>query len=369
MASRYPPPQNTPSAYTLDTVEPSNHVAPAHQTTRPDASRGLGGRRPRTPWMSKGFGGYFRTHWIDYVALAIIGVISIVLYILPPAKPDRLFPVTQPDGNVAWIGIGYPLQTEIVPLWMSAVLSFIFSFIAFAVAQFWVRSVEDFHAAVLGTLYALVASSFFQVVNKWLIGGFRPHFLDVCQPDMSKVAAMGQGFKGLYVDRSVCTNPDTHRINDAMESFPSGHSNAAWASLLFLFFYLNAKVKLFSNRSPSFWKLILVILPLLFATLISLSRLLDHTHHWYDILSGAIIGALMAVFAYRMMYASIWDPRHNHVPLRKHEGYDYRVYRGWQRWDVDPRRVGTGYEADAAADGYGGYKGGGMERRMEEGEV
>lgn len=43
-------------------------------------------------------------------------------------------------------------------------------------------------------------------------------------------------------------------------------------------------------------------------------HLLD-SHHWYDVLAGATIGALGAFAAFRMSYASIWDYRFNHIPL------------------------------------------------------
>lgn len=60
------------------------------------------------------------------------------------------------------------------------------------------------------------------------------------------MAAAGKGFAGIMVDRSVCTG-DEKEINDALESFPSGHSTAAWAGFLFLSWYLNAKLKIFAN--------------------------------------------------------------------------------------------------------------------------
>lgn len=44
------------------------------------------------------------------------------------------------------------------------------------------------------------------------------------------------------------------------------------------------------------------------------SFLLD-SHHWYDVLAGAVIGATGAFASYRMSYASIWDYRFNHIPL------------------------------------------------------
>lgn len=43
-------------------------------------------------------------------------------------------------------------------------------------------------------------------------------------------------------DRTICTG-DPDEIDDSLESFPSGHSAAAFAGFLFLYLYLNAKLK------------------------------------------------------------------------------------------------------------------------------
>lgn len=72
-----------------------------------------------------------------------------------------------------------------------------------------------------------------------------------------------------------------HLPNTLFQSFPSGHSNAAFAGLLFLALYLNAKLKLWgvSRGHGAFWKIILVFAPIWGATVLSLTRLIDHQHH------------------------------------------------------------------------------------------
>lgn len=52
------------------------------------------------------------------------------------------------------------------------------------------------------------------MICKILIGGLRPNFLSVCQPDLS--LAQGQGFGGLYYDKSVCTG-EKSLILDSLE--------------------------------------------------------------------------------------------------------------------------------------------------------
>lgn len=69
------------------------------------------------------------------------------------------------------------------------------------------------------------------------------------------------------------------------------------------------------------WKLVLVYAPVLGATLIGGSLTIDGSHHWYDVVAGALLGTLMAFSSYRMVYVSIWDWRANHIPLLRRNPY------------------------------------------------
>ena len=104
---------------------------------------------------------------------------------------------------------------------------------------------------------------------------------------------------------------------------PSGHTTAAFAGFVYLYLYLNAKLKVFSNYHPALWKLIAIYAPILGACLIGGALSIDEFHNWYDILAGAIIGTVFAFSAYRMMYASIWDFRFNHIPLTRNQPFTY----------------------------------------------
>jgi membrane-associated phospholipid phosphatase len=60
------------------------------------------------------------------------------------------------------------------------------------------------------------------------------------------------------------------------------------------------------------------MLPMLFASILALSKVVDYWHHWYDVLAGAIIGTVFGVLSYRAVYWSVWDWRY--APL-----YPYTV--------------------------------------------
>jgi diacylglycerol diphosphate phosphatase/phosphatidate phosphatase len=249
------------------------------------------------------------------------------------------------NGNIVYPEFAYPLRKEIVPIWAAALLAALVPIFIILIMQIRIRSLWDVNNAILGLLYSLITAAVFQVMLKCLIGGLRPHFLAVCDPDVLPFGQQaGTGWTQIMYNRSICRG-DKHKIDDSLESFPSGHSTAAFAGFVFLFLYLNAKLKVFANYHPSYWKLIAVYTPVLGATLIAGALTIDEFHNWYDVVAGAIIGTAMAVSAYRMVYASVWDFRFNHVPVARNVAFGYGVaqkdYEGF-REAVATRKSGWG---------------------------
>lgn len=281
-------------------------------------------RQPLVLSMNKRppFGQWLKVTLLDILTMVAMGAIGLGVYEAHPA-PSRSFPIYFQDGEIVYPQFAYPLRKEIVPIWAAALLGALVPIAVFLICQIRVRSFWDVNNAVLGLLYSLINAAVFQVFLKWLIGGLRPHFLTVCAPDISRFAQpTGNGFESIMYDRTVCTG-DQDEIDDSLESFPSGHSTAAFAGFVFLYLYLNAKLKVWSNYHPAFWKLIATYAPILGATLIAGALTIDEYHNWYDCLAGAIIGTVMAISSYRMVYASVWDFRFNHIPLNRSVPFAY----------------------------------------------
>ena len=100
------------------------------------------------------------------------------------------------------------------------------------------------------------------------------------------------------------------------------------------------------------WKLLAVYAPVLGAFLITGALTIDEFHNWYDCLAGAVIGSVMAISAYRMVYASVWDFRFNHIPLTRHTPFSFgagQAGAGGFETAVFTRKAGWGYE-----EAYGG---------------
>ncbi|KAI0508941.1 phosphatidic acid phosphatase type 2/haloperoxidase [Xylaria bambusicola] len=311
------------------------------------------------------FGQWLKVTWLDILTFVIMGVIGLGIYEAPPA-PTRSFAVTFPsDGEVVYPEFAYPLRKEIIPIWLAAFLAAIVPILGILIMQIRVRSFWDVNNGIIGLLYSLIGAAVFQVFIKFLIGGLRPHFLDACKPDIS-LARNGPGVEGspynaagfnqLYYTREICTG-DPKEINDSLESFPSGHSTAAFAGFVYLYLYLNAKLKVFSNYHAAMWKMIMIYIPILGAVLIAGALTIDEYHNWYDVVAGAIIGTVMAFSSYRMCYAAIWDWRFNHVPLNRSQACRY-THDGELMDAMWTRKAGWGTGSSSYGDKYNGYDNG-----------
>ncbi|GJM89653.1 hypothetical protein PR202_ga05861 [Eleusine coracana subsp. coracana] len=75
----------------------------------------------------------------------------------------------------------------------------------------------------------------------------------------------------------------------------------SFAGLGFLSWYLAGKIKAF-DRGGHIAKLCIVILPLLLAAMVAVSRVDDYWHHWQDVFAGGILGLVVASFCYLQFF-------------------------------------------------------------------
>ncbi|KAJ2894452.1 PAP2 superfamily protein [Zalerion maritima] len=305
---------------------------PEHQ----DPPSGKGNKKKLIVGVVKDF---VKDAWVDILTMGALSAAALGIYQAPLAAV-RTFPVTfDQSGDIVYPEFAYPYRGWIIPAWLSGVLSAGVPGLIIVLVQFRIKSFRDGANAIIGLFYSLILSCLFQVVMKMLVGGFRPYFLDVCKPDVSDEYVQahnasglsGVGFHQSYFSSEICTTEDKATLKTAMTSFPSGHSTAAWAGFVYLFLYLNAKLKVFADYRPRAWKVPVIFAPLLGSTLISCSLTIDQAHNWYDVLVGAVIGTVFAVACYRMVFAAIWDWRFNHVPLQTEENFLYSTGNEMQR--------------------------------------
>uniref|UniRef100_A0A0E0MR46 Phosphatidic acid phosphatase type 2/haloperoxidase domain-containing protein n=1 Tax=Oryza rufipogon TaxID=4529 RepID=A0A0E0MR46_ORYRU len=132
-----------------------------------------------------------------------------------------------------------------------------------------------------GVLYSVLITAVVTTVVKNAVGRPRPDFFWRCFPDG----------KQLYdqVTGDVICHGEKSFLKDGRKSFPSGHTSWSFAGLGFLSLYLSGKIKVF-DRQGHVAKLCIMILPLLIASLVGISRIDDYRHHWEDVFAGGLLG-------------------------------------------------------------------------------
>ncbi|KAI1820663.1 PAP2 superfamily-domain-containing protein [Xylaria intraflava] len=313
--------------------------------TIPARSSAISATVPREPYSVEKrptFGQWIKITWLDILTIFIVGAWAFPVYYLARPLGIRVFPLDvgmngndspsisdSTSSSVIPPNLAYPARPQMVGNWLIALIAIAFPTVVILLMQARVQNFWDLNNGLLGFCYALLTSSAFQATVKAFVGGLRPNFYDVCQPDSAhamnggnKTGLNGIGFRGDMWTKDVCTTASDDRLRDAMQSFPSGHSTTITAAMVYLCLYLNAKLKVFANYHTPLWKLIALALPMLGAVLLCGTLIIDNTHNWYDIAGGATIGTLVAFASFRMVYASVFDWRFNHIPLNRNAPFD-----------------------------------------------
>ncbi|XP_053557257.1 phospholipid phosphatase 1 isoform X3 [Bombina bombina] len=146
--------------------------------------------------------------------------------------------------------------------------------------------VSTIYKAIGTFIFGAAVSQSLTDIAKYTIGRLRPHFIDVCKPNWSQInCSLG------YIENFVCEG-DAVKTNEARVSFYSGHSSFSMYCMLFLALYLQSRMK------GDWARLIRPTLQFAFVAVsvyVGLSRVSDYKHHWSDVLTGLIQGAIVAV--------------------------------------------------------------------------
>ncbi|KAH8364200.1 hypothetical protein KR084_003517 [Drosophila pseudotakahashii] len=138
-------------------------------------------------------------------------------------------------------------------------------------------------------------------VGKYTIGRLRPHFLAVCQPQLSDGTICSDPSNlHRYVENYECAG-DGFTVEDVRQSrlsFPSGHSSMAFYAMVYVALYLQRKITWRGSKlGRHFVQFALVMV----AWYTALSRVMDHWHHWSDVLSGSLLGVAGALITARFI--------------------------------------------------------------------
>ncbi|KAL6507517.1 putative lipid phosphate phosphatase 3, chloroplastic [Orobanche gracilis] len=235
-----------------------------------------------------------RTHMHDWLILVLLGCIIVVLNVIHPFY--RFV------GKDMMSDLKYPLKSNTVPIWFVPIYSVLLPIVVFLLFYLRRRDVYDLHHAILGimTQYLLFLKILYSVLItvvltdaiKDAVGRPRPDFFWRCFPDGKDVYDQWG---------NVVCHGDLYVIREGHKSFPSGHTSWSFAGLGFLSLYLSGKIKVFDRKGHAA-KLCVVLLPLLVAALVAISRVDDYRHHWQDVFAGGLLGLGMAAVCYLQFF-------------------------------------------------------------------
>ncbi|XP_070779212.1 phosphatidic acid phosphatase type 2D [Enoplosus armatus] len=122
---------------------------------------------------------------------------------------------------------------------------------------------------------------------KLSVGRLRPNFMSVCNVTYASINCT----PGSYVPEVVCRQDNQKMVEEARKSFFSGHASFAMYTMLYLAFYLQARL---SWRGARLLRPLIQFLLVMIAIYTGLSRISDYRHHPTDVLTGFIQGGLTA---------------------------------------------------------------------------
>lgn len=101
----------------------------------------------------------------------------------------------------------------------------------------WLYSVYN---NVLWFLFGAASSQLTTDIGKYTIGRLRPHFLDICKPN---VDCANEDNKIRYIEDFTCQGDMQKKFTDTRLSFPSGHSSLSFYCMIYLAVSLHVNLK------------------------------------------------------------------------------------------------------------------------------
>jgi len=257
--------------------------------------------------------GVLRSHAYDWLALLLLAAVEGIL--------NAIEPFHRFVGAGMMADLRYPMKSNTVPVWAVPVIAVIGPMIIFTAGYVQRRNVYDLHHAILGILFSVLITGVLTDAIKDAVGRPRPDFFWRCFPD--GIAVYDK------VTTGVICNGIAIVIKEGYKSFPSGHASWSFAGLGFLSWYLAGKIAVFDRRGHV-GKLCVVVLPLLVAAMVAVSRVDDYWHHWQDVCAGGVLGMAVASVCYLQFFPPPSDEKgfwpHAHLRyIREREDADRTV--------------------------------------------
>ncbi|KAL8841903.1 MAG: hypothetical protein Q9170_000776 [Blastenia crenularia] len=266
-------------------------------------------------------------------SLAFLIVVQVLGFAVPQyGMTTYQWPMYRLDG--IWAGpleISYPRVT-IMSEAMESIIVAAAPSVMLLIAQIWVCSFIEFHAAVTATFVALDFVTITVLPIKRIFPSLRPTFLDVCQPIQQVLEeqwkASSSRLQPLWVDITVCRSwtPSDHidpnnqdSLTYQMDGAPSGMICSYFALACVLTLNFNAKLKPFQDLSP-LWKRLVLMVPFVGAVIMALIKLRENNTTPWIAVASMLIGVAAGCGGYRTQFYALFDYNLNHIPKLSYTG-------------------------------------------------
>jgi len=235
----------------------------------------------------------------NVLLILILALALIIVTMVLPTHHRFIFSLQDPSIN-------FPLVAETVPNWLLGVLVAPVPFIMFLFI-FYERGLlrqgkREIYTVIYGWAYSLILAILITSIIKQIAGRPRPNMVA-----MSGYQGPGLGYTASESD-----------VANAYQSFPSGHASASFSSLGFVALYLfrihfpsafATREFAVRHHGNANWKGLLCATPLMLASFIAISRVVNYYHNFDDVLAGALLGIFIAAMSLDVHCSWLWVKR------------------------------------------------------------
>ena len=145
------------------------------------------------------------------------------------------------------------------------------------------------HLSILCLVLTLSINGALTNLLKLVVSNPRPDFISRCHPEHIDSSRHSDALFNL----DICRQTDKAVLFEGLKSTPSAHASFVASGLGFIFLWQN-KFTL-QHFTRQLWCPIL-------ALVVMVSRITDHRHHWYDVVSGCVLGLAVMYGCWRWVF-------------------------------------------------------------------
>jgi len=257
-----------------------------------------------------------RAHWLDaLLGLIIFGLVGVVHFAIP-VYPRVFF---EQDLTLAYPHYPGPLESisSLLLFLLCAIPVILYLIILSTMKIFFARrfrkrsiaanKIMDIPLAVIVILEVFALTLLGTELFKAFAGRLRPSFFAYCNYAGYRDAMAANDFTeyfnntkfGALGNISKCR--DTSDLRNAITAFPSGHSSVSMASFVVIGL-LTLQLQQAWSQKHRILQAILVLVFAVAAGLIASTRTRDYWHSYEDVVAGALLGGVVAVFVFNVNY-------------------------------------------------------------------